>query len=177
MNWFIKLAAYKFSSTQINLPKDLANRIILWCKKNIKEADVFKGEENTGRESEPHITVLYGIHTESPKQVEKLISGFGSFQVTLGEINRFTKNDDFDVLKIKVESNKLKELHKLLADNIDNSDKFPIYTPHSTICYINKGTNIDLVGNREFFGTKIKVSEIIFSPKGENKEKVTISLD
>lgn len=175
MNWLVKLAGYSFSSTQVNLPENIAKKIISWGKKHIKESDVFKEEENTSREDTPHITIKYGLWTNDVRKVKNVISDFGSFEVTLGEINRFTKNDKFDVLKIQVEGKKLHELNKLLSEKLDNTDKYPTYQPHSTICYIKKGTCLDLVGNKEFAGTKIKVSEILFSAKNGKKEMIGLS--
>ncbi len=58
-NWDIT-ADYDYASTQVNLPGDIAKRIMDWGKENIPDEEVFD-EEDKGREDNPHITVLYGI--------------------------------------------------------------------------------------------------------------------
>jgi 2'-5' RNA ligase len=117
--------------------------------------------------------VKFGLHTNSAKEIEEILDGFGKFSVRLGSISRFTSSDDFDVLKIEVESEKLRELHRLLS-GLPNDDKFKEYKPHATISYINKGSNYNLSGNDAFSGEQFEVDAVIFSPVVGNK--ITLKL-
>jgi hypothetical protein len=58
-----------FSSTQFDLSNDLADRVRKFGKSLITEVDL----DSKGREDDPHITVLYGIHSENPDQVAHVL--------------------------------------------------------------------------------------------------------
>lgn len=166
---------YKFSNTQINAPKGLADKIITWCDKHINEEDVYTEEDDPtlGREDEPHVTVKYGLHTSDPEDVRKIVKGFGEFDVTLGKISKF-ESEKYDVLKAEVTSKKLQQLNKLLSESLEVTDKFPNYVPHLTLSYIKKGSCTELLGETYFKGITWTVNEIKFcSRKGE---KTTLSL-
>lgn len=165
---------YDFSSTQFDLPKDLAQSIIDWGKEKISDDDVYSEGKKKGRENEMHITLVFGIHDESPDKLMELVQDFGSFEIKLGEVSRFIKNKKFDVVKIDIESEKLKKLNKLVVDNIRNKQTYPIYNPHCTIAYVNKGKCTDLSGNKEFFGQKFEVNALTFSSKNGKRSEIRL---
>lgn len=159
---------YSHSAVMVRFPDILANRIKAWCKKNIPSKDVSTDGDAKGRENQIHCTVKFGLHTNNIEKIEEILDGFGKFSVRLGSISRFTSSDDFDVLKIEIESEKLQELHRLLSD-LPNDDKFKEYKPHATISYIEKGSSYSLSGDSTFSGEQFEVNEIIFSPAVGNK--------
>jgi len=63
-------AEHKFSSTQVNLPAEVADRIVAFGKR-IPDADL----ADNGRETEPHITVKYGLHGWDAKFAEEALAG------------------------------------------------------------------------------------------------------
>lgn len=154
---------YTYSAVMIRFPDVLANKIKVWCKKKVPTKNVSTEGDAKGREDQIHCTVKFGLHTNNAEEIAKILDGFGKFSVRLGAISRFTASDDFDVLKIEVESKKLRELHSLLSD-LPNSDKHKAYKPHATISYINKGSSQSLSGNDTFSGERFEVDKIIFSP-------------
>lgn len=160
--------AYSFSSTQINFPANITREVIEWGKLNISDKELYHNPEEKdrfGREKEIHCTVKYGLHTLDSRKVNNIVKGFGTFNLTLGEVSRFVPSDEpYDVVKIEVQSEKLHELHILLSE-LENSDKHPNYTPHVTVAYIRAGTNRNLSGNKNFVGRSIRVEEIVFCPK------------
>ena len=159
---------YSHSAVIIRFPDVLANRIKSWCKKNVPAKDVSTDGDAKGRENRIHCTVKFGLHTNNVEEIEKILDGFGKFSVHLGSISRFTSSDDFDVLKIDIESEKLRELHSLFND-LPNSDEHKEHKPHATISYIDKGSSYSLSGNNAFSGEQFKVDEVIFSPVVGNK--------
>jgi len=157
----------------IGFPGVLAKRIKGWCKENVPSKEVSTKGDAKGRENQIHCTVKYGLHTNNVKEIEGVLDGFGKFSVRLGSISRFTSSDDFDVLKIEIESEKLRELHKLFS-NLPNEDKHKEYKPHATISYIDKGSSYSLSGDNTFSGEKFEVDEIIFSPVVGNKTNLKL---
>lgn len=167
---------YDFSSTQINLPAALATRILEWGDEEVPDSDLFTdpNDPSFGREDEPHITILYGLHTADPKPVEKLLHGEKSFQVTLGKLSLFTTNDKFDVLKIDAEGKGLHYLYKLFSNNLKATETYPRYIPHVTIAYVKKGKANHFVGSKVFQGETFDADALVFSSK--NGKKTTLAI-
>jgi 2'-5' RNA ligase len=145
-------------------PKPFIN----WTEANVPQKDVYEEE---GIEYEPHVTALYGLHTNDYQEVEKHIKGFKSFDVELGAVSKFDTHPDYDVLKLSVESKELKELNKLLKE-LPYTSKYDEYVPHCTLAYVKKGRCDELVGNKHFAGKKMRVNELTFSSDVRRKTKI-----
>lgn len=167
---------YKFSNTQIIVPKDIASKISKWGKEKLKESDVYTDPEDPtlGREDDFHITVKYGLHTSNAEEVKKAIANFGSFDVKLGKVSLFER-EDYHVLKIDVESKRLHELNKLIESKLETTTKFPDYKPHVTISYIKKGTCKNLLDNTDFAGYNWSVDSLDFCNRGGRKTKINFA--
>lgn len=140
----------------------------------ISDEDLYTEEEDKGRETEFHITLLYGI---DPSEDEKAIYSFteafkkelaGPIYCELGKVDKFRK-EDYDVLKIEVKDNKLLTLmHDFIKETFKNTSKYPDYHPHITLAYVQKDTCEKLVGDSTFDGKTVKLSKFKYSPaKGE----------
>jgi len=160
---------YDFSSTQINLPDDLAKKAMDFGKTIPDDELKVENDEGKGREDDIHVTVLYGLHAEKPDQVKKLIKDIKPFEITLGKVSAFETNKEFDVVKIEVESPELRKLNKLLSDKCENSNSYPDYHPHVTIAYVKKGNAKKYIGNKSFVGKTFKATEITFSSKNGSR--------
>lgn len=170
-----KGVTYDFSSVQILMPPHIAKRCRNWGKKNIPASNLYSDGGSKGREDEMHVTVKYGLHTESPDGVKDIIGGFGSFIIKLGEISRFAKRDtEYDIVKIEILGEKLHRLHHLISDNLKNSDENPGYKPHMTLAYIQSGECYELSGCEDLKGTRIKISELEFSSKNGRKSIISL---
>jgi 2'-5' RNA ligase len=167
-------ADYDYASTQVNIPKNIAKRIMDWGKTNIPDEEIFDKDGNQGREDNPHITILYGIVDDAPQQVIDLLQGKPQIRATLGKVSIF-ENDDYDVVKISVESEDLGDLQKLLWDEVDHESDYPEYKPHVTIAYVNPGCGSSYSGADDFEGTEITFDTVVFSSSDE--EKTNIPLD
>jgi len=157
---------YDRSSTQYDFPELIADKVLRWSKKNVP--DIALGED--GREDEIHVTILYGLFTTNPSEVEDIIKKYNiePFEIRLSLITAFL-NGDQDVLKIDVESSGLHNLHKLLQENIKNDNKYPEYRPHVTIAYLKKGESENYIGRDDFQGISCKVNNIVFSSRTGDK--------
>ena len=105
----------------------------------INPEHIYGKDGEFGREFEPHVTILFGLHDDIPDEtIEKLISTFTSPKIMMSKITSF-ENDQFDVLKFDVDSPDLHKCHAQVCQ-LPNSDEFPQYHPHATIAYLQKGT-------------------------------------
>lgn len=163
--------AFSYSSTQINLPEDIAKKIIEWGNTNIPEEEIFSGDDgdyDLGREKRPHVTVKYGLHTIDPKEVEQIVKGNGKVSIALGAISIFEPEEkEYDVVKIEVESDDLRNLNAKVS-TLKNSDTHPEYKPHVTIAYVKKGNGQKYVGKQDFKDVSFSADVLDFSAKTED---------
>jgi len=165
---------YRLSTTQIDLPKDLAAEVIAWGKDKIPDADLVQDEkESMGREDEMHATVLYGIK-EDPEKLSDVVAKFGPFEVRLGLVTIFKDAKDHDVVKIDVESPDMQKLHKAIKDGVEHEESYPTYAPHVTIAYVKKGTGDKVLGSDAFRGKKFKVEHVAYKDKDKNITKMPL---
>lgn len=131
---------YRLSTTQIDLPKDLADHIVKWGRIQIKDDDLYYDKDGgCGRESEQHITVLYGLKDSEPsEELKKIVRDTKPFEVRLGNVTLF-ENEEFDVVKVEVHSDALVTLSNAIRAACPNENKYPDYIPHCTIAYVKKG--------------------------------------
>lgn len=157
---------YDYSSLMLELPEYLSDNIISWGYDYVPNEDLFLDPEDPtfGREDDIHITLIYGLHTISSKEVSRQIQE-KSFDVELGEMGLFTKSTKFDVLIINAECNMLHKLHNKIQSSLEVTKSHPLYVPHVTIAYLKKGAGSKFIGNKDFKDEKFKVDKLIFSSK------------
>lgn len=166
---------YDNSSTQIQVPEPLASSIIEWGKKNIPD-DVLHndGDNSKGRENDVHCTLLYGLKTSNPDDVRKVLKDFDPFEVRLGLVTAFKDKDDYDVVKIDVESPDLLKMHYAIRESLKNDNDYPTYAAHCTIAYVKKGAADDVLGDATFRGKKFTISNVIFSTPDNDRIQIPI---
>ena len=169
---------HEFSSTQVNLPKKESAQIRSIGTKLVKDADLAKVDWNP-RETEPHITVKYGLHTNNVDDVREIISAQRPFTVKLGKTSIFPAKEgsDYDVVKIDVDSPELHAINKAIAENTKVTDTHPTYQPHVTIAYVKKGEGQKYVGNTDFEGKTLTFNSIAFSDKDGKMVEIPLSKD
>lgn len=161
---------YEYSSTHILLPDSLTTEIIVWGEVNIEDQDLFAmlGDFAFGREYEPHVTILHGLHLHTPDEIVKIIDGSPTFDVRLGRISIFTGSDLYDVVKIDVYSEGLRNLHNKLS-RLPHTRFYPVYKPHVTIAYVKKDMGDRHIGNKTFDGKVWQPETLVFSSKRGKK--------
>lgn len=169
--------SYDYSSTQINVidaDRDLYRKLYDYVR-NIPEDILYYGDdrERYGRETESHITVLYGLHTTNPEDVMKIVKGFGPIIAKLGKISKF-ECDKYDVIKVDINSPQLHSLNVLLS-KLDNTNDYDTYKPHMTLAYVQKGRGNSFVGDSEFEGLSCTFDKLIFSSKGGTKTAIYLT--
>jgi 2'-5' RNA ligase len=104
----------------------------------IKEEDLY---EEFGIEEEAHVTVLYGFDPSVKKKDIKLVMEDKCIfhkDIEFTGISLF-ENNEYDVIKLDVESEKLREYNNFFSENFPYESNFPDYVPHVTIAYVKKG--------------------------------------
>lgn len=141
----------------------------------INDKDVFHGTEDDpgyGREDEPHVTILYGIHSDvSDDDVEKLISTITKPRLSITKIGIFENGDrGFDVVKFEINSEDLNGLNKMFKQ-LPHTNNYPTYNPHITIAYVKSGYGQSYVDSIKCGDTSgIKSGDIVYSkPDGSKK--------
>jgi 2'-5' RNA ligase len=168
---------YDFSSTQIDLPVEIARKIVAWGKENIPDDQLHVDEDGgKGREDEIHVTVLFGLHDATPFRVRSVLEGHKPIKIELGTTSVFTNSDQFDVVKINVISPDLHELNKALKDACPHTCKYD-YSPHVTVAYVKKGKGWQHGRDDEFLGEKFVADEVTFSSKLKKKTKIKLGRD
>lgn len=164
--------ASKFSSTQFDLEGAIRDRVLKFVY-SIRDDDL----ANKGRETEPHITLKYGLHTSEPGEVAGVLQGAGPVKVWFRGVSIF-KCDGYDVLKIDVRSDKLVALNKLISDALEHTDTHPAYVPHVTIAYLKPGRARNYISYGFFLFRFLGLSETFdtVSFLSKTREKTEISL-
>ncbi len=159
----------KFSSTQFNLSGGLKRQCIR-LGEQIDPRDLAED----GLETDPHITVKYGLLTDDPREVRALLAGANPVEVRFGDLSLFEGDaddpSDFDVLKVAVDSSDIVQLNQLITDSLDNTTTHPNYQPHVTIAYLKAGRGRkyaeELANNLE--GQTATFDRLVFSDPERN---------
>lgn len=168
---------HEYSSTQVNIAGRAADAMRKMAAQ-IPDSDLVAEEGSSyggksasdGRENEPHVTVFYGLHFQSPsKRMRAAIAAFGPITLTLGKTSLFS-NKDADVLKVDVTSPDLRRLHSLIGRLAPTHQTFPTYIPHATIAYLKPGRGKKYAGERALAGMKLNFDSVLFSGKKGHKE-------
>lgn len=142
----------------------------------ISEDDLYKGTKEDpgyGREDEPHVTLLYGIHSDVPdSDVEKIIDKITQPTIKLNKIDIFDNKDKgFDVVKFNIVDKSLTKMNDLLKTLPYTSD-YDEYHAHATIAYVKAGKGESYV--RDLTDDEIielKPSGITYSKADGSKKK------
>lgn len=116
-----------------------------------------------GLETEPHVTILYGLHSDDINDEDVIRScTTGVSSILLHNVSCF-ENEDYDVLKFDVRSSFLHDMNKELV-KLPHTNDYPDYNPHCTIAYLKSGKGkkyIEEFGERsyEVFPTKVIYSK------------------
>jgi 2'-5' RNA ligase len=153
-----------FGWTSIAVPDSVIEKV-KHIQKNIDKEDLFikhEGDWSYGLEDDFHITVKWGIVTKDPEKVKEAVKGHKGGEVKLKDVDLF-ENDEYDVLKVNVESDALRELNKAISDSLETEDSHPDYNPHVTIAYIKTGKGKNYIGLSDFKDMKFSFDEIVDS--------------
>lgn len=162
---------HEFASTQFNLADDAdvsqASKVRAMAAR-IADADLAEG-----RESEPHITALYGLHGQDPADVAEVVREFGPVTVRFGATSAFP-GEDHDVVMVQVFGDDIYRLNNLLRGSLAHTETHSQYVPHVTLAYVKPGLGEKYAGMMDLFREEATFGELVFSDK--EGEQFPISL-
>jgi len=128
--------AHDYQSTQVNLPKDLANKVLNLIKL-IDPKDLHPTEK---QDDDIHITVRYGLLPEvQPTEVKEILNSVRKVKASIVGVDVFRPEEkDYDVLILRADSPDLALLNEELKQ-LPNESTHPVYQPHITIAYLKRG--------------------------------------
>lgn len=160
---------HDYSNTQVQLPKEAADSIKAFGK-SIPDSEIYEelDDDSYGRETEPHITVRYGLETDNVKDIVPAFKGLGPIKAKLGKVSIF-ESDDYDVIKVDIESPDLETANKKVGETVNlPGETFKDYKPHTTIAYVKKGEGKKYVGDNTFEGKEVVFDKIQLSDRQGN---------
>jgi 2'-5' RNA ligase len=151
---------YKYSSVQVNMPPSIASRMLAFGEA-IPDSEL----ASDGRETTPHVTVLYGIHTSKASELYEVLDDIpGPVSLRLGELDCF-EGEEHDVIVVKIYSPDLHMLNGRLRQDLEFTNNYPDYVPHATLAYVKPGVGARYVGMKTFEGLGFDTTSLVFSPK------------
>jgi hypothetical protein len=141
----------------------------------IDEEDVYTedGDSSYGLETEPHTTLLYGLHSDEID--DDLVMGASTKHGIPGELKLHNaslfQNDKYDVLKFDVDDDHLHKINGELC-KLPHTTDYPDYHPHSTVAYLKKGKGEKYTEKLKDSWYAVNPSKIVYSkPDGSKIEK------
>lgn len=133
-----------------------------------------EGDDSYGREKDPHVTILYGLHDDiKDEEIEVDIKAIKEPKIAFKNISSFN-NDKFDVLKFDVESKDLTKLNKTFTE-YPHTNKFPDYHPHCTIAYLKVGKAAKYIKMaKDLVNMKMEPSKIVYSKTDGTKKNYNL---
>jgi len=170
-----KVGNYEFSSTQLNLPKDIASTFLDRFQAHIDPKDVHE----EGRELEPHVTVQYGLHDSDSEAVAKAVTSCRPVPIVFSKAEIFNVPEKgFEVLVYAVEKTpELLALRKAVSGSGKTTETFPTYQPYVTIAYLKPGSGeryLKDIGSLDPLQSCI-VDELKFSSKSGKSTIIQLS--
>jgi 2'-5' RNA ligase len=157
----------KFSTTQVNLPAEVAEKVKAL---GLKIPDEELAED--GREQVAHITLKYGFHDDKPSdQLRDAVKKAGPIKARFSRLGKFSA-PEHEVLILEVDSTDLHRLNKAVSAAMEHTDTHPQYKPHCTVAYVKPGTASKYLSNRELDGTEMIFTSVLWSGKDHSTEEL-----
>ena len=140
--------------------------------------DLYVEGDGFGIETEPHCTLLYGLHDDvvTPEQVQEVLNNRTYNTCKAHNLSLF-ENPKYDVLKYDVEGDNLHETNEDLKQFPFTSD-YPDYHPHMTVAYLKPGKGkeyVNKLGNM-FEEINMVPQHVIYSRTDGTKNKMPIRI-
>lgn len=139
--------------------------------------DVYTSDQDGsfGLETEPHTTLLFGLHPEVTDQdVANVLSKHYFSMCSINNASLF-ENPEYDVLKFDVNGDGLHECNSALSQ-YPHTTNFPDYHPHLTIGYLKSGTGAKHTELFSNMGYNLTPQYAVYSKPDGSKSKFKIKL-
>ena len=171
----------EYSCLMAPAPPELGDAVIHWGQMYVLDEELYADEPGFGRETEPHVTVKWGLHDSEPTgELLRIIEETQPFEIQIMGCSMFESSDKYDVLKFDVESEALRALNARVNE-LPHTDTHSEYRPHLTVAYIQKGCCRELIGKPLLDSSspgamRFLVKAVLFSGKGDNARKTRLFL-
>lgn len=140
----------------------------------IPNEDLFDdGSGKYGIETEPHVTLLYGLHSNvKPQIIQQILDKIRFGDILLQNMSAFV-NSDYEVLKFDAIGEGLFEANSILK-KLPNSSEYDEYNPHMTIAYLQKGSWAKIANKFKSYSHEVTPLFAIYSLPSGKKFKLKI---
>lgn len=163
----------KYACLMASLPATVARKVRMLAA-DVDDDDL----AGNGRVTDPHVTIKYGITTNTVSDVTDAIADFGAstLSLTFGSSTFFPSKDGIgpDVVILPVSSTDCARLNALVSKNLPHVDTFSGYTPHVTIAYVKPGKGVDYVGLDDLDGKTASVDTLLFSDSVDRDTSIAL---
>lgn len=169
-----KDAAHSYGTVQINIdPESMAGILIAEMREKISRAHL----SAEGVETEPHITVCYGLdEADIPPALVRCLEQKTSFNVGFGPVESFPEKDGSAPLYVSVYlSDELGELNREVRSsaNFKKSDHSR-YIPHLTLAYVKPEFVDQYSGMADLVGEDYLVTDITVVSRNDERMEVPL---
>jgi len=149
---------------QVEIPEPYRT-LILDYGKTINEDSVVELEDN------PHITLLYGIHTNNINEIKSVLGDFPPFEIQFGATKLFMADDlnPNDVLFIEIFCKQLRPLKEKLVLNTNVTQTYTGFLPHCTVGFLQPGHALQFIGTNPLVGEWVTINNVTFGTE-DNRE-------
>jgi len=143
----------------------------------INDEDIFQDPDDPsfGLETEPHTTLLYGLHDGVTKQnIKNILDKFTFDAFKISNASLF-EHENFDVLKFDVVGDGLYEANAELV-KYPNTQTYPDYHPHLTIAYLKPGKGKQYVKELNGLEFELTPKYAVYSMPSGDKIKISINI-
>lgn len=151
--------SHDYSCVMARLPENAAAAITL-------AASMIPDDELTedGRETDPHVTVLYGLDGATADQVAEVLKSEPPIRLSFGNIVIFEDDGErgSDVIVLSVSSSDLARLNEKLKASLPHVNTHPFYTPHATLAYVKPGDG-EKYADKKIIDGEFVIDRVVFS--------------
>lgn len=143
----------------------------------IDQDDLYTDGEGYGLETEPHCTLLYGLHDNvTDEDIEHVIENHVFDTCKAHNLSCF-ENDLYDVLKFDIDGNGLFKINDELKQ-FPYTTEYPNYHPHMTIAYLKPGMGKNYVKllSKRYDRLYLKPKYVIYSKTDGTKKEMPIHI-
>lgn len=160
---------HKYGSTQVQLPRDVAARLLA-IGRAIPDGELAAD----GRETDAHVTVKYGLLNPDASKLFEVVARRGPASLTLGKTGVF-QAPDYDVVFVSVASPDLVDLNAAIGIGMPcvPSD-YGFYSPHATIAYVKPGLGVKYAGLTALEGVTVTVNAMTMTDADGNQTEVSL---
>ena len=159
-------AGYGGAIAMMLVPDDIAEEIVQWSSKNIKDDEVY-GKDGKGRDGSPHVTLQNGIMCDDVSELELLFDCLSEMEAELGPVSVFRQDDkDYDVVHVEVICDDLRAANSMISELLEVNNPHKDYSPHVTLAYVKKGSGARFDGLEDFVGKKMPLGRLMIDGPG-----------